>query len=92
MFRRSKAPTLEDKRKAYEVVFGGPLGQIVLNDLADFCRADSSTFDPDPRVHAFVEGRREVWLRINEFLNLTPAELADIRRGRMREVMETDSE
>lgn len=42
----------------------------VLKDLARFCRAHESTFHPDPRVHAVMEGRREVWLRIQENLNL----------------------
>jgi hypothetical protein len=41
---------------------------IVLGDLRDFCRGHQSTFDPDPRVHALMEGRREVWLRIAEAL------------------------
>jgi len=42
----------------------------VLMDLAKFCRAHESTFHADPRIHALMEGRREVWLRIAEHLNL----------------------
>lgn len=42
----------------------------VLSDLAKFCRAGESTFHPDPRVHAVLEGRREVWLRIQSHLKL----------------------
>lgn len=45
-----------------------------LADLAEFCRANKSTFDPDPRVHAVLEGRREVWLRIMANLNLSDEE------------------
>jgi hypothetical protein len=45
----------------------------VLADLAEFCRADRSCWHPDPRVHAVLEGRREVWLRIQRYINL-PAE------------------
>jgi hypothetical protein len=42
----------------------------VLNDLAAFCRANKSTFHEDPRAHAVLEGRREVWLRIQQHLQL----------------------
>lgn len=49
--------------------------QVVLADLAKFCRATDSTFVTDARAHALLEGRREVWLRISEHLNLTVEEL-----------------
>ena len=42
----------------------------MLADLADFCRANESTFNADPRVHALLEGRREVFLRIINFLSI----------------------
>lgn len=51
--------------------------EIVLKDLAKFCRANTSCFNSDPRAHALQEGRREVWLRIMEHLNLTPDEYWD---------------
>jgi hypothetical protein len=54
--------------------------QIVLKDLAEFCRANSSTFQEDARVHAVLEGRREVWLRIQKYLKLSPDELWDLTR------------
>lgn len=47
----------------------------VLEDLSKFCRADTTTFDPDPRIHAVLEGRREVWLRIQKHLNSSNQEL-----------------
>lgn len=47
----------------------------VMADLAKFCRANESTMDTDPHIHALLEGRREVWLRITKFLNLTDQEL-----------------
>jgi hypothetical protein len=50
----------------------------VLKDLAEFCRAHKSTFHPDPRVHAVLEGRREVWLRIQEQLQLSNEEIYDL--------------
>lgn len=56
-------------------------GSAVLADLAKFCRANESTFHSDPRVHAVLEGRREVWLRIQQHLNLTPDELFALYTG-----------
>ncbi|BBC99102.1 Bbp19 family protein [Sphingobium sp. YG1] len=44
--------------------------EAVLADLRDYCRAQSSGFSPDPLIMAKMAGRREVWLRIMEFLNL----------------------
>lgn len=44
--------------------------QKVLADLNRFCRADKSSFDPDPLIMARREGRRDVWLRIINHLNL----------------------
>lgn len=53
-----------------------------LADLARFCRANTSTFDPDPRIHALLEGRREVWLRIQNHLNMSPETIFSlIERG-----------
>ena len=45
-------------------------GQKVLADLRKFCRGDRSTFDADPRIHALLEGRREVFLRILAMLGV----------------------
>ena len=47
----------------------------VLKDLAKFCRANDSSFHVDPRAHAMLEGRREVFLRIQRYLQLTPDEI-----------------
>ena len=60
---------------AYVAIFNGPQGETVLADLAKFCRATETTFHTDPRAHAVLEGRREVWLRIQQNLNLTPDQL-----------------
>lgn len=49
--------------------------KIVLADLARFCRANVSTFHPDQRMSDVLQGRREVWLRICEHLNLSEQEL-----------------
>lgn len=50
-------------------------GAAVLADLAKFCRAHSSTAHPDPHIAARLDGRREVWLRIQEHLQLTDDQL-----------------
>lgn len=66
----------------YRVIFGNPTGQRVLASLATFCKADDTTFDLDARVSLVQEGRRQVWLLINNYLGLTPHELLEVRRGR----------
>lgn len=65
----------------YRHLFGkdNPAAYEVLVDLAAFCRANESTFHPDPRIHAMLEGRREVWLRIQSHLKLNDDELARLR-------------
>ena len=67
------------KKIAYGFVFNqeDKAVQIVLKDLAKFCRANTTCFNADPRIHANLEGRREVFLRIMEHLNLTPDEYWD---------------
>lgn len=54
--------------------------EIVLKDLAKFCRAHESTFSPDPRAHAVLEGRREVWLKIQEYLQLNVDEIYELHK------------
>lgn len=52
----------------------------VLKDLSKFCRAHETTFHQDPRVHAVMEGRREVWLRIQEYLKLHVDEIYELHK------------
>lgn len=63
------------RHTAYNAVFRSAHGERVLADLAKFCRANESTFHADPRLAAQLDGRREVWLRIQKHLNLTQDEL-----------------
>lgn len=65
------------RQRAYVEVFSteSPQGEAVLKDLAKFCRANDTTFHPDPRVQAQLEGRREVWLRICHHIKLDPDQL-----------------
>lgn len=69
------------RRDAYIDVFGRDglrtLPQLeVLADLAKFCRANRTCFHEDPRAHALAEGRREVWLRVQQTLRLTDDQVA----------------
>jgi hypothetical protein len=50
----------------------------VLKDLARFCRAHRSTAHPDPHAAAKMDGRREVWLRIQEHLQLSEPQLWEL--------------
>lgn len=52
----------------------------VLYDLANFCRAHDSTFHKDARAHAVLEGRREVWLRIQQYLNLSVEDIYKLHK------------
>jgi hypothetical protein len=73
---------IRKRRYAYRRLFLGDNGlnadgQIVLADLAKFCRANASTAvvspvsrSVDPIASAMAEGRREVWLRIMGHLHL----------------------
>lgn len=72
---------LRFRKRDFQMTWSSPAGQQVLIDLAKFCRADKSCFDPDPRIHAVLEGRREVWLRIQQHLNLSPTQLASLYAG-----------
>ena len=63
------------RKQSYLRTFDGVAGERVLKDLAKFCRANTTTFHPDERASALLEGRREVWLRIQQHLNLSPEQL-----------------
>jgi hypothetical protein len=63
------------RQQAYRRVFTGISGEKVLHDLSKFCRADSSTFHENPHLASKLDGRREVWLRIQKHLNMTEEEL-----------------
>lgn len=74
---------LKERAQAYRVTFNpeGVQTRRVLTDLAKFCRAGESTFHTDARVAALMEGRREVWLRIQQHLQLTDDELWALLTG-----------
>jgi hypothetical protein len=77
--RETKRLFLQGRKGSYCRVFAGEGdAKTVLKDLAQFCRATASAFHPDPRVHAVLEGRREVYLRIMQHLDLSEQELWDL--------------
>lgn len=63
-------------------VFESPDGHAVLADLSRFCHAYATTHcNGDTHGTAQLEGRRQVWLRLTRYLNMTDAELADLARA-----------
>lgn len=79
---------LRDRQIAYRQIFDGDgsiAAKAVLQDLAKFCRERNSCFHPDPRIHAVLEGRREVMLRVRDYLGLSLDELFDKYGGKANE-------
>ena len=66
---------LNTRGQAYRKTFSGVYGERVLADLSGFCRANESTFVPDPRAEGILQGRREVWIRISKHLNLSETQI-----------------
>lgn len=69
------------KASHYRAVFNAETvaGTEVLADLSTFCRAHEPTFHPDPRLEGILQGRREVWLHIQNYTKLSTDELVRIR-------------
>ena len=67
-------------KQAYRALTKSPEGQIVLRDLAKTCHAASTTFHDDPRMHARNEGKRLVWLRIQNMIHMSDAEVYQLEK------------
>lgn len=80
---------LARRKDDYVATFMTMAGQRVMKDLMRFCRATETCFDPDPRIHAALEGRREVILRVINHINLEPDQLLDIYAGKTAYVRPT---
>lgn len=80
------------KKRHYELVFNKtqPSDMIVLSDIAKFCRASETTFHPDPQIQANLNGRREVWLHISKYLNLSVEQIVQLQAGNVPAVLERD--
>jgi len=76
------------RKKSYALCFMQPAGNQVLIDLADFCRAAETCVvtnadgSIDRNRSLVLEGRREVWLRIQNHLNLSSEDLYRLATGR----------
>lgn len=69
---------LTDRKRAYQLAFADAGGKAVLTDLMVFCRARETCLIPGDRDRTnALEGRREVYLRIQDHLELTPEELLE---------------
>ena len=81
-----KARDTEYLASAYSTVFRAPGSDLVLRDLIEFCCAAITTVDSvgDLRHVLVREGRRQVFLRMNEFIALNIEEIIKLRAGRPR--------
>lgn len=65
-----------DCKRAYMLTFGTDAGKTALADMAKFCRANGSAAVPGDRDRTWaLIGRRETYLMIRDYLDLTPEEL-----------------
>jgi hypothetical protein len=76
----SRAEAEEDLRQIAAGFRG--INSSAMAELEKFCRANETTFHPDQRIHAELEGRREVFLHIKKFQTIPPHELFDVFGGR----------
>ncbi len=85
-------------REAYRKAFLHYAGQAVLADLAQFCRAAETcivrkgdkTIDRD--ISLVLEGRREVWLRIQDHLRLNQEQLFALYGGQQFPIPTEDTD
>jgi len=67
------------RRTNFRLTFGSPAGRQVLADLMEFCCTSRTTaLNDSSHEMAIREGRRQVWLRIERAMNLTPEEMLAI--------------
>lgn len=70
---------LQRRRSHYRLALLSPAGRQVLADLMQFCCVNSTTERGDsPHQMAIREGRRQVFLRVQRALMLTPEQLLAI--------------
>lgn len=75
---------LRGHKRAYQATFNrmSPAANYVLVDLAQFAHANDTTMRPGQSELELArnEGRRQVYLRIQRALNLSPEELFELSR------------
>ena len=92
--RRRKSQYKQAKSANFAI--SAPATQNMLIDLADFCRAAETcvAVDANGKVDKertlMLEGRREVWLRMQNHFNLTTEQLYRLATGQQFETGETD--
>lgn len=64
---------IRQRKGAYQA-----LGSVALEDLQRFCRGNDTCFHADARIHAALEGRREVYLRIMRYRTLSPEQIFEL--------------
>lgn len=75
-------------KRAYHLAFRSPTGSsLVIPDLAEFCHATEPAPVELTDLYSVgrYEGRRDVWLRIREMLDLSDDELAALYQQRSSE-------
>lgn len=81
--RLGRRVRLADLAKGYKIAFTTPGTEPVLLDLAEFCGAsDPAPKTPDLFMQGRAAGRRDVWLRLQQFLHLDDRDLAELLVGR----------
>jgi hypothetical protein len=68
---------IRDNAEHYKRLFSGPDGQYVLKDLEKRCFVNRSTYDPDEKKMAINEGRRSIFVHINNLVNKDVETLLD---------------
>lgn len=61
---------LKGKERAYRLSLGNESGKEVIADLRSYCNGTRSNFNSDPLEMARMEGRREVFMRIVNFMKI----------------------
>lgn len=73
------AAILFSRGQAYRMVLNGALADIVKRDLAVFCYAARSTHTPGSTAQTLRnEGRRQVWLRLQWYLNIDDRTVSEL--------------
>lgn len=69
----------EKVRAAFRKSFNGPLGKLTLAWIADVCGATVTTADENATVMAVAEGRRQVWLAIQDVLSMNESDIRSLQ-------------
>jgi hypothetical protein len=67
--------------RAYREVFEHPSAPTVLAHLMDTCCVNETTIDENPLIMAAAEGRRQVWVAMNNILSMDARDIRDVNRA-----------